>query len=99
MTMASGILGRVGRRRALALLACAALLYLASGATVLHHHSKGPESACHFCQSLHLPALASGTHNLLVAPQWMDRFWSRPTMAMPSDSVSLHRASRAPPSV
>jgi hypothetical protein len=88
--------GGVFARRALALFACAVLLYFAAG-SLLHQHTGGPENACHICQALHLPALASASLDLVATPELIARYSSLPRHAAPSDSVSLHRASRAPP--
>jgi len=52
------IFGHKGMRRALAILGCLALLYFVAGST-LHHHTSGPDTACHICQALHMPALAA----------------------------------------
>jgi len=49
------IFGRTGVRRALALLACVALLYFAAGGSLFHQHTNGPDTACHMCQALHMP--------------------------------------------
>jgi hypothetical protein len=92
------IFERSSARRALALLACAALLYFAAGGTFLHQHKDGPETACHVCQSLHMPVLAAATLDLVAAPELVTGYSSLPQHAAPKDSFSLHRASRAPPS-
>ncbi len=91
------IFGRTVARRALALLACAALLYFAVGGSLFHQHTKGPDTACHMCQALHVPALAAARLNLVSTPQIVTWYSSLPQHAAPSDSFSLHRASRAPP--
>ena len=88
---------RATARRALALLACAVLLYFAGGGS----HStttNGPENACHVCQSLHALRLAPAALDLVAAPELIARYSSLPEHAAPSNSFSLHRASRAPPS-
>ena len=92
------IFGRTFARRAVALLGCAVLLYFAAGGSLLHHHTSGPENACHICQSLHMPALAAAALDLVAAPELIVRYSSIPRHAAPSNSFSLHRASRAPPS-
>ena len=97
MHLSKRILGRFNTRRAVSILACVALLYFALGATVLHQHTSGPENACHICQSLHVPALASTALDLAVVPELIARFSSQARHTAPSDSFSLHRASRAPP--
>ena len=89
--------GRVFAHRALAVLACAVLLFFASGGTALHHHSDGPGTACHICQSLHVPALAAAALDLVAAPELITFYSSLPEHVAPSDSFALHRASRAPP--
>jgi hypothetical protein len=85
-------------RRALALVACAVLLYFAAGGSLFHHHTNGPENACHVCQSLHAPVLAPAALNLIAAPELIARYSSLSEQAAPSNTFSLHRASRAPPS-
>jgi len=84
-------------RRALALLACAALLYFAAGGSLFHQHTNGPDNACHICQALHMPALAAARLVLVSAPQIVTWFSSRPQHAAPNNPFSLHRAGRAPP--
>jgi hypothetical protein len=84
-------------RRALALMACAALLYFAAGSSLFHEHRNGPDTACHICQALHLPALAAARLELVSTPQIVAWNSSLPQHATPSDSFSLHRAGRAPP--
>ena len=91
------IFGRTGVRRALALLACVALLYFAAGGSLLHQHTNGPDSACHMCQALHMPALAAARLDLISTIQIVIWYSSLPQHAAPSDSFSLHRAGRAPP--
>jgi hypothetical protein len=84
-------------RRALALIACSALLYFALGATLPHGHAQGPDNACHVCQALHLPALAAARLDLVSTPQIVTWYASLPQHRAPSDSFSLDRAGRAPP--
>ncbi len=84
-------------RRALALFACAALLYFALGATLPHGHTQGPDNACHVCQALHMPALAAARLVLPSTLQIVTWYASLPQHVAPSDSFSLHRAGRAPP--
>jgi hypothetical protein len=91
------ILGRTAVRYALALLACAALLYFAAGGSLFHQHTNGPDTACHICQALHIPALAAARLDLVSTPQVITWYSSLPQHAAPSDSFSLHRAGRAPP--
>ena len=102
MKRGSTIFGRIfapkTARRALALLACAVLLYFAAGGSLFHHHTNGPENACHVCQSLHAPVLAPAALDLVAAPELISRCSALPQHAAPSNSFSLHRASRAPPS-
>lgn len=90
-------LGGAFSRRAVALLACALVLYFAVGATLPHQHAQGPDSACHVCQALHMPALAAARLDLSSAPEFVTWYSSRPQHIAPSDSFFLHRASRAPP--
>ncbi|MHB8503295.1 MAG: hypothetical protein ACYDHE_20425 [Candidatus Acidiferrales bacterium] len=95
--MDNAILGRRIARRALTVLACAGLLYFAAGGSLLHQHTNGPETTCHICQSLHVPVLAAAALELVAAPELIARFSSLPQHAAPSNTFSLHRASRAPP--
>jgi hypothetical protein len=90
--------GRRIAHRALALLACAALLYFAGGGSFLHEHTKGPDTACHICQALHMPTLAAAPLDLVSTPEIISWYFSLPQHAAPSDSFVLHRAGRAPPS-
>jgi hypothetical protein len=84
-------------KRALTILGCATLLYFAAGGTFVHQHTGGPETACHVCQSLHVPALAAASLDLI--PEARQAAWHAvlPENVSPLDSFSLHRASRAPP--
>jgi hypothetical protein len=91
------ILGGTMARRALALLACLALLYFAAGGSLFHQHTNGPDTACHICQALHMPVLAAARLDLVSSPQIVTRYSSLPRHVAPSDSFSLHRAGRAPP--
>jgi hypothetical protein len=93
------IFGQMGRRRALTLLGCLALLYFVAGST-LHSHASGTngqDTACHICQALHMPALAAAALDLIPEAQQVTWHASLPQHAAPSDSFALHRASRAPP--
>jgi hypothetical protein len=84
-------------RRSFAVFASLALLYFAGGGSLLHHYTGGPETACHICQALHMPALAVAPTKIIPAAQqvaWQDRLAQR---AAPTDSFALHRASRASP--
>jgi hypothetical protein len=83
--------------RAIAVFACAVLLFFAAGGTFLHHHQGGPETACHVCQTLHMPALASAKLDLVTTPGPITWYSSLPFHIAPEDSFALHRASRAPP--
>jgi hypothetical protein len=94
-----GIFGPRATQRALAVLACATLLYFAAGGSLFHQHTGGPENACHICQSLHLPVLATASLDLVATPELIARYCSLPQHCAPSDSFSLHHASRAPPAV
>jgi len=99
MRMDKSILERSFARLALAVMACIVLLYFAAGGSLFHHHTGGPENACHICQSLHMPVLASASFDLVATPELIARYCSLPQNAAPTDSFSLHRASRAPPSL
>jgi hypothetical protein len=92
------IFGSKAARRAMALLACAALLYFATGGALFHQHTNGPDPACHICQALHMPALATARLDLVSALQIVTWYSSLPQHVAPSNSFSLHRAGRAPPS-
>jgi hypothetical protein len=87
----------ISGRRAAALLGCIALLYFAAGGAFVHQHTGGPETVCHVCQSLHVPALAAASLDLI--PEARQIAWHAvvPVNAAPLDTFSLHRASRAPP--
>ncbi len=98
MHAGESIFGRSTAQRALAILACAALLYFAAGGSFLHEHAKGPDTACHVCQALHMPTLAAAPLDLVGTPEVVTWYSSLPLRAAPSDSFSLHRAGRAPPS-
>jgi hypothetical protein len=98
MQLGRTIFGRTNVRRAVAVLACAVLLYFAAGGSLLHQHTNGPENTCHVCQSLHAPVLAPAALDLVAVPELIARYSSLPQHAAPSNSFSLHRASRAPPS-
>jgi len=99
MQSGGSIFGRSRLRRTLAVLACAALLYFAAGGSFLHEHTNtnGPDTACHICQALHMPALVSARLDLVSTPQVITWYSSLPQHVAPSDSFSLHRAGRAPP--
>ena len=88
---------KVFARRAVALLTCSALLCFVVGAAVFHKHSNGPDTACHLCQALHMPALAAARLALADTPVIIAWHTSAPQHTPPSDSFALHRASRAPP--
>ncbi len=88
----------ISGKRGLALLGCVALLYFAAGAAYVHQHTGGPETACHVCQSLHVPALAAASLDLIPEAQQVAWHAALPDSVSPLDSFALHRASRAPPS-
>jgi len=92
-------LGRVALRRSLAVFACLALLYFAGGGALFHQHTGGPETPCHICQALHMPALAVAAAKIVPAAQLVAWHEPLPQRAAISDSFALHRASRAPPSL
>jgi hypothetical protein len=85
------------RRRTLALVALAAIVFLASGATLIHKHNAGPENPCHFCQTAHAPALAPPIPTLLDEPQTLARFSAALQISSASEAFEFPRASRAPP--
>lgn len=87
----------ISGRRALALLGCLALLYFAAGGTLAHQHTGGSDTACHVCQSLHVPVLTVASLNLIPEARQLAWHAVLPQDAAPLDSFSLHRASRAPP--
>jgi hypothetical protein len=91
------LFGRTVVRRGLALLACAALLFFAAGGALLHQHTNGPDTACHICQALHMPALAAARLDLASTPELVTWYSSLPQHIAPSNSFSLHRSGRAPP--
>lgn len=97
MSMHALMFGGTIPRRALAVLACAALLYFAAGGAIFHRHTNGPDTACHICQALHMPALAAAPLGLINSPPIVTSYSWLPQHAAPSDSFSLHRAGRAPP--
>ena len=84
-------------KRALAILGCVALLYFAGGGVFVHQHTGGPDTACHVCQSLHMPALAAAPLDLIPEARQVAWHAVLPENDSPLDSFSLHRASRAPP--
>ena len=90
-------LGALFSRRTVALLASAALLCFAVGAAVFHEHSNGPDTVCHLCQALHMPALEAARLALSETAAIVAWYTSAPQHTAPSDSFALHRASRAPP--
>jgi hypothetical protein len=83
--------------RALAVLGCAVLLFFAAGGTFLHQHQGGPDTVCHVCQALHMPALAAASLDLVTAQRPITWHSSILLHVAPEDSFALHRASRAPP--
>jgi hypothetical protein len=84
-------------QRWLALLGCVALLYFACGGALLHEHTSGPDTACHVCQALHMPTMASARLAFAIAPAPVIWLSAVPQYAAPNDSFSLHRPARAPP--
>jgi len=85
-------------KRALALLGCVALLYFAGGGAFVHQHTGGPETACHVCQSVHVPALTAAPLDLIPETRQVAWHAAPAAIASPLDSFATHRASRAPPS-
>ncbi|HXM93242.1 MAG TPA: hypothetical protein VOA64_03145 [Candidatus Dormibacteraeota bacterium] len=84
-------------RCALAVLCCAALLYFAAGGWFLHQHGKGPDTICHVCQVLHMPAVAIASFAFFSAPEIVTQYLSAWHSSSGNDPLSLHRAGRAPP--
>ena len=97
MHWGTSIFGQTALRRALAVLACAALLFFAAGGSFLHKHTNGPDTACHICQALHMPALTAARLDLVSTLQIITWYSSLPQHAMPRNSFSLYHAGRAPP--
>ena len=85
-------------QRALVVIACLALVYLTAGAAFVHKHERGPETACHVCQAIHMPVLVATSAELVYTPRLLSWCVSLPFHAAPLDTFALHRASRAPPS-
>src|SRR5215472_10711562 len=92
-----GTIFRTILRQSLALLACVALVYFAFGSTLPHQHPQGPNGVCHICQALHMPALATARLDLSSRLEVVAWYSSAHQHVASSDSFSLHRASRAPP--
>lgn len=90
---------RSDRRAAVALLACAALLFFAAAGSLFHEHRHGPDTTCHVCQALHMPALGAARLNLTTALERVAWYSSLPRHLVLSEPFSLDRASRAPPVV
>src|SRR5258707_15522084 len=88
----------ISGRRALAILGCVALLYFAAGGSVLHHHTGGPDTPCHTCQALHMPALAAAPPDLIPQTRQVARHPVLPENASPPDSFPPTPPSRGPPS-
>src|ERR1700730_1263528 len=88
----------ISGRRALAILGCVALLYFAAGGVFVHQHSGGPDTACHVCQSVHVPTLASAPLDLIHEARQVAWHAVLPENVSPLDAFATHRASRAPPS-
>ena len=85
------------KRAFFAIVACIALLYFAAGGAFVHHHTGGAGTACHVCQSLHIPALAATSlHVILEAPQVASHA-VLPDSPAPLEPFATHTASRAPP--
>src|SRR5713101_3640418 len=78
MVPQEAIFGRTVARHALALVACAALLYFAAGGSLFHQHTNGSENACHICQALHIPALAAARLDLVSTPELVTWYSSLP---------------------
>jgi hypothetical protein len=98
MKMQKSLFEQTFSRRAAAILGCAVLIFFTAGGTFLHHHQGGPNTACHICQTLHMPALAAASPHLNHTLAPLTWYFSLPLREVPQDSFALHRASRAPPS-
>lgn len=85
------------RRAVFAMLACAALLFFAAGGSLLHEHRHGPDTNCHLCQALHMPALAAARLSFGTVLGMVAWYSSLPRHLVLSEPFSFHRASRAPP--
>ena len=86
------------KKTLLAVIGCITLLYLAVGGAFVHNHTGGGATACHVCQSLHVPALAAARLDLI--PEAPQVAWHTviPDSVILAEPFALHRASRAPPS-
>lgn len=85
-------------RRTLALFVCASLfLFVVLGAAVHRHDDNASSTACHICQTAHLPALTTNAPELIRAPELVAWHIPLPPSTAPVDSFALHFASRAPP--
>lgn len=80
----------------MALVACMALVFLASG-LALHLHEDGPKATCHVCQALHMPALAAESLPNVAAPELISWNIALTAQTSPADVVRQDHASRAPP--
>ena len=102
MQSMANMFDRKRAQQAFAVLGCLALLYFVAGAT-LHAHTDrqagGPDTACHVCQALHMPALATAALHLVPEAQQVARHAALLWHAAPSDSFALDHAGRAPPAV
>ena len=84
------------KRALLAIVGCVALLYFAAGGAFVHNHGGGG-TACHVCQSLHVPALAATRLQAVPEVLQVARHTVLPDSVAPLEPFALHRASRAPP--
>jgi hypothetical protein len=84
-------------QRICAALLCLMLLYFAGGGRFLHEHNGAPDTVCHVCQSLHVPALTIAFSGIAAAPQLAGWHDSRSVITAALDEVSLLRSGRAPP--
>jgi hypothetical protein len=94
-----GIFSSLTLKRAIALAACAVLLYYAVGGAYLHQHKIGDETPCHICHTLQTPTLAASPQALLSAPLFIA--WNLPPAenVAPTAVFSPQYAGRAPPSL
>jgi hypothetical protein len=86
-------------RRAVILVSCLALVYSVVGASFIHQHHSGRETACTICQALHLAAVATATFCLL--PESLAVSWhaSLPLRTAPTAAFGRLHTSRAPPAL
>jgi hypothetical protein len=77
--------------------ALAAMLFLASGASLWHIDAPGSEAACTICHLAHMPALSGMPNGALAAPVVVAWIVLAETQAAYAAHVSLDSPPRAPP--